>query len=323
MPAKGTGKLKDLIYDILYQLHYVEDMSLTKIAKLYNSDRSSISDYAKKINLPAKKTYKPADLSSLTYEIFYNLYWVENKSLNYISKIYNVGNKAIKRKAEKFGILLKGKKCITISCDELHNMHYIENMSLVKIAKKLGVSQTAVSKHAKKIGFKPREMNEAAILSNSGENSHTKSPEYRAKMSGVHGSFYGRTHTKEARTKISLKNKEFNLKNGNPRRSKTPKFGTILNKSIRHLSKYHEWRTACYIRDYRTCQSCKETKRELNVDHIKPMFIILKENNIQTLDDALACDELWDINNGRVLCKKCHEGTDTYGSKAKNYIQNS
>ncbi len=33
---------------------------------------------------------------------------------------------------------------------------------------------------------------------------------------------------------------------------------------------------------------------------------ILKENNITSLDQALNCQELWDISNGITLCKKCH-----------------
>ena len=42
-----------------------------------------------------------------------------------------------------------------------------------------------------------------------------------------------------------------------------------------------------------------------------------EENNIRSLDEANKCDELWNIKNGRTLCKKCHEQTETYGGSSK------
>ena len=42
---------------------------------------------------------------------------------------------------------------------------------------------------------------------------------------------------------------------------------------------------------------------------------IIIENNIKTLEDALQCKQLGDINNGITLCKKCHELTENYGWK--------
>lgn len=35
---------------------------------------------------------------------------------------------------------------------------------------------------------------------------------------------------------------------------------------------------------------------------------IQEENNIKTLEDAENCEELWNINNGRTLCRNCHRG---------------
>lgn len=50
---------------------------------------------------------------------------------------------------------------------------------------------------------------------------------------------------------------------------------------------------------------------------IKPFSKILKDNNILNLEDALKCEELFAIDNGQTLCKKCHKNTDTYGVNAK------
>jgi len=32
----------------------------------------------------------------------------------------------------------------------------------------------------------------------------------------------------------------------------------------------------------------------------------VSEFRIKTFEQALTCEELWNINNGETLCKKCH-----------------
>jgi len=66
-------------------------------------------------------------------------------------------------------------------------------------------------------------------------------------------------------------------------------------KWIRHISK----------RDNYECQFCKSIKK-IEVHHKIGLAKLLKDNNIKTIDDARKCKELWDINNGIVLCRKCH-----------------
>lgn len=91
---------------------------------------------------------------------------------------------------------------------------------------------------------------------------------------------------------------------------------TPLRNQIYHLQKTKDWVRTVYERDDYTCQICGIVGYKLNADHIKSFSIIKKENNIKTVDDAINCNELWDINNGRTLCKECHEKTDNYGWKA-------
>lgn len=81
---------------------------------------------------------------------------------------------------------------------------------------------------------------------------------------------------------------------------------------IRSSFEYRQWRTNVFIRDNRTCQWCNQYRGNLNADHIKPFSQILEENKIDSLEKALACAELWDIKNGRTLCKDCHKTTDSY-----------
>ncbi len=82
---------------------------------------------------------------------------------------------------------------------------------------------------------------------------------------------------------------------------------TPLKEQIRHSQKYIEWRDSIFTRDNYTCQHCGVSGCYLEVHHIKQISIIMKEHNITTLEQALSCSELWDLNNGITLCKECHD----------------
>lgn len=81
-------------------------------------------------------------------------------------------------------------------------------------------------------------------------------------------------------------------------------YNTSLDR-IRGLKKYKNWRESILQRDRYCCVKCK-TKNLLEVDHIKPFIQIVIDNNIQNTKQARECKELWDINNGQTLCRKCH-----------------
>ena len=87
---------------------------------------------------------------------------------------------------------------------------------------------------------------------------------------------------------------------------------TKLNIKIRHLLEYRFWREAIFKRDNYICQECGIRSGKLNADHIKPFALILRENEIDSLEKAKSCWELWNVNNGRTLCVSCHKKTDTY-----------
>lgn len=95
------------------------------------------------------------------------------------------------------------------------------------------------------------------------------------------------------------------------------KLGTL----IRLSAKYLKWRREILERDHRSCQHC-QTTQQLVVDHIKPLYELMKQHQIETLAQAEAIDELWNTENGRVLCDSCHKKTDTYGYRVVKGVMN-
>lgn len=91
-----------------------------------------------------------------------------------------------------------------------------------------------------------------------------------------------------------------------------------LKARIRLLAEYKEWRLCVYKRDKFTCQICNKTNVRLECHHIKSFSSILNRNNIHTITGAIYCSELWEISNGKTLCKQCHKKTDSYGKKYKD-----
>jgi len=94
-----------------------------------------------------------------------------------------------------------------------------------------------------------------------------------------------------------------------------------LNHLIRNCTKSLTWKKLVIERDKYKCIKCSAVGSGIfHIDHIKPFSLILFENNITSLEQALGCKELWDISNGRTLCKKCHYDTETYGKGTRKLV---
>ena len=85
-----------------------------------------------------------------------------------------------------------------------------------------------------------------------------------------------------------------------------------MYRRVKGLLEYINWRKAVFERDDYICQKCglrsgKGTKVYLEAHHnIKKLNDMLREYKIETLEEASKCKELWDVDNGLTLCKKCH-----------------
>jgi len=79
---------------------------------------------------------------------------------------------------------------------------------------------------------------------------------------------------------------------------------------IRRCFKYRQWRSDVFTRDNFTCVLCGKRGGELEADHYPKKFsTIFHENKIRSLEEAFKCEEFWNINNGRTLCRDCHDKT--------------
>jgi hypothetical protein len=81
---------------------------------------------------------------------------------------------------------------------------------------------------------------------------------------------------------------------------------TPLKEAIRKSFEYRQWRSDVFTRDNFTCQSCGNIGDKLHAHHIDKFSDIMDCNKIETMEQAVGCQELWNINNGLSLCIRCH-----------------
>lgn len=84
---------------------------------------------------------------------------------------------------------------------------------------------------------------------------------------------------------------------------------TPIVKQIRQCFKMRQWKSDVFTRDNYTCQNCFIRGSYLEAHHLKQFKTIINEYKLYTLEKALECSELWDINNGQTLCRDCHNKT--------------
>lgn len=77
---------------------------------------------------------------------------------------------------------------------------------------------------------------------------------------------------------------------------------TEQSKIRRTSAEYKEWRMAIFKRDRFKCVWCGTTGKNLEADHILPQ--------------SRYPELIFDIKNGRTLCRDCHKKTDTFGNKS-------
>lgn len=152
---------------------------------------------------------------------------------------------------------------------------------------------------------------------------HKTSPETRAKIGAANSGRVmspevveanrvkgiGKKHSEETKQKIRA-NAAWGEKNRHWRGGITP-----IYRKIRALPEMKYWKMHVLQRDDYTCQGCRVRGVSLHVDHIIPFHFIIVSSGIGSVEQAIECEFLWDIRNGRALCVPCHKKTPTYLKK--------
>ena len=97
---------------------------------------------------------------------------------------------------------------------------------------------------------------------------------------------------------------------------------SLLKLKIRNTTAYLNWRIAILKRDNFKCRMCGASIKDnkglrLEVHHAKSFSDICKENNLTTIKQALACKQIWSLDNGISLCYGCHKNLEKLRGKIR------
>lgn len=86
---------------------------------------------------------------------------------------------------------------------------------------------------------------------------------------------------------------------------------------VRNMPENKQWVKQCMYRDGYKCLECNVVSNgtNLQVHHKKQFALILKENEIDSIEKARLCEELWDNDNGMTICRECHKKTESFNKK--------
>ena len=184
---------------------------------------------------------------------------------------------------------------------------YLSGKSMPETAKYFNVSEGTILNIFKRCNIARRTVKEGNSLKWENDDFRNNQIEKRKnKPSGALGKKWELNHVK----------KSPNIRGSNNHNWKGGK--TKLSFQIRNSAEYSFWRMSVFKRDFFTCQHCgaknkKGEKYIFDADHIYPFSKILDDYNITSIEEAISCEKLWDIENGRTLCRDCHKKTETWG----------
>ena len=186
---------------------------------------------------------------------------------------------------------------------------YLLGYSLNQVGIQFGISGTSVYKILKKHNIERRSVGNAVTLRYDMDGGELREHQSNLRK-GKPSTTLGKTWT------IKHRIERPNQKGENNHFWKGGK--TKISQQIKNLVEYKMWRMSIFKRDFFTCQHCgaknrKGEKYMFDADHIYPFSKILDDYNITSIEEAISCEKLWDIENGRTLCRDCHKKTETWG----------
>ena len=86
---------------------------------------------------------------------------------------------------------------------------------------------------------------------------------------------------------------------------------TPIVTKVRTSLKMRQWIMGVFERDNFVCQGCQKYSGELHAHHVKTFSKIVSEikdrcNNENLFEEIMKDKEMWNIDNGQTLCRKCH-----------------
>jgi hypothetical protein len=120
---------------------------------------------------------------------------------------------------------------------------------------------------------------------------------WRKKQSESHTGHKDSIETKVKKSQVHAGKKCYNWKGGI----------TPVYKHIRGHRRYKEWCLKVLKKYNHTDVFTGIRGGRLSCHHVIPVNTLIRMNNIKTIEDALECSLMWDINNGIVIKKSAHD----------------
>lgn len=234
---------------------------------------------------------------------------------DYIKKYY-INIKELRIGIDQSKFISKEKNTINLTKEEIEFL-YIENKkTTTEIAKIYNISYSVLSRLFKKYQIEIRSGTEVFTASSKERVKKRKVIYTNEVRENMREAQLGKKHSPETvRKRTESIRKLYN----SFKTTESLEWLKLYDK-IRKSTLHFRWKSAIKSRDSFVCIIYGD-KENIEVDHIIPLLYLIKSNKITTRLQAENCIELWKLENGRVLCRKCHSKTDTYGEKAKQYTE--
>ena len=156
--------------DELYKLYWIENKTLTQIARVYKVSRTTVKRWMKMYSIQMKNMAElmASAIKKLGPEKLRELFLVENKTRARIASMYGVSCSTVKKWLRIHGIRKRNPRRLSSlerpSRDELYRLYWNKNMSSLKTARMYGVSYNTVLGWMKKYNIPRRNWKEAFKL---------------------------------------------------------------------------------------------------------------------------------------------------------------
>jgi len=163
----------------LYKLYWIENKSLSQIAKMYGVTKPTVIWWMNRYGIARRDRGAAGKLRRKPFanrDELFRLYWTENRTLKQVALMYGTHREVVARWMDRYGIARRNRDAIVElmrkplgTREELHKLYWIDNMSLSQIAGMYGVTTPTVIRRMNKYGLTRRDRSTARRLAVSPE----------------------------------------------------------------------------------------------------------------------------------------------------------